>query len=371
MTDRAELAIRQVLLQDADAAVLPPGLVAHVRRRVRRRRRTQVTGVALTLVVAVGAAAALAAARQGPQAVQPVVPPLVVQPGPAVSVVSVGQVKALVGGARLERAAVVDDGAVRMAPTAQQPVLTEDEAVRLWAAASPAGSQQIVTPPVVFLADVTVSVPVQPAGAVFGPVHQPRFDHRLAWVVVWDRTGLFYYCPYESASSTAASAHTGQAQAPPDAISQVQMIGADASGEAVVYSTASAPCSRVVPAHADIALYDLSLPWTSSTGVDGSPVVSVVVPDCAVLGASSTVRSRVAAQTQVSAEVLMVRRPCAGTSHSTVPLTPPGVGRGQPTPTATLLPGHGPTGLTLGRVTSQSGGGSLTYFDGSDHTLFA
>jgi len=326
-------------------------------------------------VVAVGAVAGLAYARKAapaPAAAAATVPPLVVQPGPTLTVTTVSQVKALVGGARLERGAVIDGGAVRLAPAAGQPALDEVHAIRLWAAVSPAGGQQTVAEPVAFLADVTLAAPLQPAGAMFGAVKQPRFVHRLAWVVVWSQQGPIYFCPYGTVHPTTKNTTVASSHPAPDAIYGIQMIAADASGESVVYSTATVACGPRL-AHADIAVYDLSLPWHATSGAGGARA-SVVVPDCAVLGASSSVGSPTSVMLQVSAEVLMVRPPCEGPSHGGFPVAVPGLGAVSPSATATRALEHGPTGLQLGRVTSTGTGssdGSLSYFDGAEHTLFA
>ena len=367
MTDRAEQVLRQVFAEEASAAVVPSGLVEEVRRRVRRRRRMQGAAAALGVVVAAGAFAGIVHAQKtAPPGSSVTVPPLLLQPGPAVAVATVPQVRALVGGARLERRAVLGGGAVQLAPAAGQPVLDEVRAVRLWAASSPAGGQQTVAEPVVFLADVTVSAPLRPAGEQFGSVHQPRFEHRLAWVVVWSHPAPIYFCPYSTVHPTVRNGVVASSTPAPDAIYAVQMIAADASGESVVYSTASIACASTLAAHADIATYDLSLPWHATTA-SGVTRASVVVPDCADLGAISTVGTPASVQVQISAQVLMVRPPCGRPSGDPFTLTLPGPGGAQPT--ATRPPEHAPTGLLLGRVTNLTGSVSLSYFDGADHVL--
>jgi hypothetical protein len=305
---------------------------------------------------------------------KPVVPPPVVPvvTGPALAVDSIDQVMPLITKARLTAAVAVDGGAVTVRPTSGDPKLTEAKAVRIWAAGDTGGGAQQVSDPVVFLADATLTAPLErsPDSVAPRPRVDPRFVHRQAWVFMWNtsKSVSFGGCPYYTLKPGATTTPVV-----PDAIGQVELLAADGSQEGVTYQRASPWCGQIHPPSAEIAAYALSVPWTYAATANGQSVAQVALPPCALLGGASTSSDHAVATTSVWVDVMMVRSPCTGGDPgSAVQLSgQPGPLRGPPQPTGE--PGHGATGLLLGRVTSLGGDGSgawsLTYFDGRNHTI--
>jgi hypothetical protein len=355
MTDQAELLLREVFAEDAEAVVPRHDLAELARQRVgRRRRRQRVVALAATVVTVAGVVTYASTRGEHRPAVRPSPVPAA---GTPIEAASIDQLVPVVKKAHLQRPVTIDSGAVSLAPTVAAPKISESRAFQMWAAAVPAGSMETTDDPVVFLADATLAVAVRPTGPGNPePALPPQFSHRPAWVFVWGLYTAVYHCGANPGSPSAVPTVVVE-----DPVAQVELIAADSSGEGVVYTLAAAPCGRLVPAGADIASYFESVPWVSSVGSDGQPAASVTVPDCAIEGGASAGGLTTNPTVSANVEVFMVRPPCSGATRADMPMELAG---------ATDGPRHGPTGLSLGRVSKiLDGAFSLTYYDGSTHTL--
>ena len=250
----------------------------------------------------------------------------------------------------LLRPVLIDGGTLRLDPLPGTPRLSESRAITLFRAGATGPTLVSYVTVVYALTTLRLRVPNDPR-----PVVQyrtaPVFDHRPAWIVIW-RDEDFHGCKEGPEPGSNAPAQQS-----------VELIAANGSGEALAYTTGGSRCGRTVPPQVGVANYYVSLPWTVASR-SGSRVVirHPAPPACGSTQGSpfeSDIESdagRTNATFRVYADVAAVRPPCHSPDHDTVVENAPR--------NATLL--HVKTGVSVGYDTS---GTSLTYYDGTTHTI--
>jgi hypothetical protein len=286
-----------------------------------------------------------------------------VTPKPA-TVPGLRNVSIFVRDARLTRAVVFDRGALKLNPASRPVQMSEQHALDLWQSTY-VGSQEITVGAVVFLARVTLGIPVSRAKDLqYPPMH---FHRRLSWVFMWGRGPS--NCPAQVTTPGPRESTSAKPRSTPIPSPSVplEIIASDESGEGVYYGTrGGSTCfpEQVSGPSARPAFYAMSVSWklVKRSGTDVL-LRATTIPACAtVTGASSSsgAGSGPSLVISVTAEVLMVGAPCIrkGQEQELEETVPDGEG-----PIA-----RGKTGLPQSRVTDFSSN-RLDYFDGSRHSV--
>lgn len=281
---------------------------------------------------------------------------LAMQSSGPVSFTTSKKVRPLIEGARLTRTLIFDGGALRLDPPVGGPGMSEARALTLWQSQG-FGGYQVVVDPEVFLAQATVRVLPKRNPTAFAA---PRLVRRLAWVFIsrWGAHG----CPARMGPSFS---ETHPVPEPTD----VEMIAADTSSEGVSYRTSGASCGYPSKPSSQAATYALSVPWTilsagpakcpygghGPCGSSKNARVRITLPECArQSGGSSGGSLHGATSLSIFVEVPLTGQPC---SHEKTEVV------------ETPILGS-PTSETIGLVRAiRTSSSSLTYFDGSMHTL--
>lgn len=261
---------------------------------------------------------------------------------PPAYVHSAADLRQYVHDARIDRPVVFDSGLLRLDPPSGSASIDESAAINLFRSTSV--PLTYVTGVVVFRADVTLQVPVEPVTTI-RMRSAAAFVHRLAWVVLWAPETI--YCGLARSESPLL---------PPR--QNVALIAADGTDEGISYATAGSFCDRNVPTpHASVLGEYESVPWERVTlSAKRGLTIRFTVPACAVPSAFEGDGSTLAPVT-VFAWRAMVSPPCAAAPQRTATET-------IAAPHEPLA--HGPTGALHGIMTGPAGRNpyGFTYYDG-------
>jgi hypothetical protein len=304
--------------------------IEEVRRRAARRRRsrllteTVIAGLVLSIVVV-----AAHVWRQGSAA------PEVATGQPTAAVPSPGDVRIRAG--RFIASVDLDDGALRIDPTAATPQVSEQKAIATFRAGTL--PETIAQSVVVGFGSVTIA-----ANETTGST--PRFTHQASWVVFYV-DGL-HSCPAVTATSAS----------PQPAPTMAFILAATTT--AVDYTGRGSFCGELPtrPSVTTASVYQ-SVPWTTIANSGWTETVGYTAPPCGSLASISANAQPVG----TSVVELFVRIPldpidCPPSHPATAAL---------PLATPDAVPLHGPTGTVIGRVTG-TGAGGFTFYDGVNRT---